>query len=181
MRWTVAITAALCLAADLATKIWVRANVAPGQHSVLVPYLLNLTITSNSGAAFGLGRGSSAVMTTIAAVILLTVVAWVVKRERQPDKPAFYERLGMGLLIGGALGNLLDRLTVGRVTDFLEFSFIDFPIFNLADVCIDAGAILILAKAFLRQPVCFYAQTAREKSETCQASAERSAEDRESR
>lgn len=159
MRWTIPLVAAICLAADYATKIWANAVLMPGSSAPFIPGLLRLTLTTNTGAAFGVGRQSAWLMTALALTILTAVVVWVIKRERSADPPLLYERVGMGLLIGGALGNIMDRLVAGRVTDFLEFIFIDFPVFNLADACIDAGAVLILLKLVDTRQLCGFSQT----------------------
>ncbi len=159
MKWTIPLVAAICLAADYATKIWANAALMPGSSAPFIPGFLRLTLTTNTGAAFGVGRQSAWLMTALALTILTAVVVWVIKRERSSDPPLLYERVGMGLLIGGALGNIMDRLVAGRVTDFLEFAFIDFPVFNVADACIDAGAVLILLKLVDSRQRCGFSQT----------------------
>jgi signal peptidase II len=82
-------------------------------------------------------------MTTVAALVTISLVAWMTNRYRRAAHSAPLERIGAGILLGGALGNLYDRFTLGQVTDFLEFSFMTFPIFNVADALIDLGIVLI--------------------------------------
>ncbi len=138
------------MAADLASKHWVRANFSAGMTKPFLPGFLNLALTTNTGAAFGVGRDYAWLMTVLAVAILIAVLVWVAKRQKRFRKSHFIESLGAGLLIGGALGNICDRLVAGRVTDFLQFSSFDFPVFNLADVSIDIGVALILLQALLR-------------------------------
>ena len=64
--------------------------------------------------------------------------------KRESELVSNLERIGLGFLFGGACGNLLDRFTIGKVTDFLDFTFINFPVFNMADVFIDIGIGLII-------------------------------------
>ena len=87
-------------------------------------------------------------MTTLAFTMTCVLIAWWAKRELTELKVAQLDRIGLGLLIGGAMGNLLDRFVRGRVTDFLDFSFISFPVFNTADALIDVGIGLLVIAAF---------------------------------
>jgi signal peptidase II len=88
-------------------------------------------------------------MTALACAILLAIIVWMFKKENSDSPPNKLERCGVGIIVGGALGNLLDRLMHGEVTDFLEFGFIDFPVFNVADALIDVGAALVIIGSFL--------------------------------
>src|SRR5579875_1978243 len=143
MKWILPSVAALGLALDIVSKSWALASLNAGQARPLVPGILRLNLTTNTGAAFGLGHGNGWFMTILAVTILSAVVVWLVRRERSCNPLSLCERIGAGLLVGGAAGNIWERLLLGRVTDFLEFSFIDFPVFNAADVLIDLGALLI--------------------------------------
>ncbi len=108
----------------------------------------HFNLTSNTGAAFSLGNHNSTLMTTLAFTMTCVLIAWWVKRELTEFKVPQLDNIGLGLLIGGAMGNLLDRFVRGRVTDFLDFSFISFPVFNLADALIDVGIGLLVIAAF---------------------------------
>jgi signal peptidase II len=180
MKWTIPIVAATCLAADYATKVWANAALIPGSPSPFIPGLLRLTLTTNTGAAFGVGRQSAWLMTALALTILSAVLIWVIKRESSSEPPLLCERVGMGLLIGGAAGNILDRLVAGRVTDFIEFAFIDFPVFNLADACIDAGAVLILLKLVDSHQRCAFSQSVQPSAPLPDATTAASTQDSES-
>ena len=109
-----------------------------------IPKLLNFNLTSNTGAAFSIGKDSSMVMTALASVVTVVLLLWYISREKEEIKPDTLERTGIGFIFGGALGNLLDRFMKGSVTDFLDFAFMTFPVFNVADAMIDVGIGLIL-------------------------------------
>jgi signal peptidase II len=135
--WVLAV--ALCLlvvATDQAAKALVEANLATGEQvEVLGP--LELTLTHNSGVAFGLAGGGGVTLVLFAVVALLVVG---VLFSREPERPWLW--VAVGLLAGGALGNLIDRLLEGAVTDYIDF--LSWPPFNLADVAITAGVALFV-------------------------------------
>ena len=141
--WRLAL--ALCglvVALDQGTKAAVLANLYPGEDvDVLGP--LTLTSTHNQGIAFGLagGSGDGIVLLTLAALGLILVLF-----ARTADVRGMW--LAVGLVAGGALGNLADRVRIDAVTDFIDLP--GWPAFNLADVAITVGVVL-LALALLRE------------------------------
>jgi len=139
------LAAALCglvVVLDQAAKALVESELAPGEQvDVLGP--LGLTLSRNSGVAFGLAPGGGVRLVLLAGLALL-VVAYVFSRE--PDRPGMW--VATGLLAGGAVGNLADRVRAGAVTDYVELGA--WPAFNLADVAITAG-VLLLALSYLRE------------------------------
>ncbi len=133
----------LVVVADQAAKAAIEAHLVPGQHvGVLGP--LRLTLTHNTGVAFGLagGAGTGLVLVTLAALGFVGLLFW-----RNPARPGMW--VAVGLLAGGALGNLADRVRAGAVTDYVDLPH--WPPFNLADTAITIGVVL-LAIAFLREP-----------------------------
>ena len=98
------------------------------------------TAVFNSGMAFSFLSNAGWVLTICIGAILLCVVAWLFAR---PDMQKT-QRVGLWLLAGGALGNLYDRLVYGAVIDFIELIFVQFAVFNLADICICVGAGLVI-------------------------------------
>ncbi len=134
----------LCIAADQLSKQWATASLVVGNSRSFVPGILNFTLTSNPGAAFSLGSEHGQVMGIVATILTLAILAWIIKSISSSAPPRAVEQIGMGCLLGGAIGNLLDRYNQGRVTDFLEFAFISFPVFNVADSLIDVGIGLLL-------------------------------------
>ncbi len=147
-KWIIPLVALLCLIFDALTKNWARNKLIAGDAYPFIPGI-SFFLTHNTGAAFSLGAGNSYLMTGLASLVTLALVAWVLKREAKLVSKV--ERVGLGFLFGGACGNLFDRFSQGRVTDFIEFTFINFPVFNCADIFIDVGIGLILI-AMLSEP-----------------------------
>ena len=135
--WALAgILCAVVVAADQAVKARIESSLTLGEEvDVLGP--LSLTLTHNKGVAFGLagGAGLGLVLVTVAALALIAFVF-----SRDPGKPGMW--VAVGLLAGGALGNLLDRLAAGEVTDYIHIG--SWPAFNLADIAITAGVVLMV-------------------------------------
>lgn len=141
--WQIWLGAFVLTALDFLSKVWARTNLVFGTTQPFIPGFLQLTLTTNQGGAFGLGKQYGYSMTILAFVIFIGITTWVFFRIRGKESPTMIERAGMSCLLGGAMGNLLDRIQYGRVTDFLEFAFVSFPVFNVADATIDIGIGLI--------------------------------------
>jgi signal peptidase II len=140
--------AVFCFVLDFVSKSWAYAHLTKSAAQVFLPGLIELTLVTNAGGAFGLGHQSGALMTLVAVVIVGCLIYWMLKRvsvqAKFDTKLALVELVGFGCLLGGATGNLFNRLTYGFVIDFLNFTFISFPVFNVADICIDLGIALVL-------------------------------------
>ena len=129
-------TAGLVVAVDQATKQLAATNITPGDQVAVIPGL-HLTSTRNTGVAFGaLEGGGLVVAILIGASLALLVAYFVANRERA------WLWLPVGMLLGGALGNLADRAREGAVIDFIDP--IAWPAFNVADSCIVVGVLLLL-------------------------------------
>lgn len=134
---------------DQVSKAVVRASLIPGESMTLVPGVLNLTFVNNVGAAFGLFPGRQPVFMATSLLVLFVIAAYW-RRAHPREWPVV---LALGLVCAGALGNLIDRAALGRVTDFFEFGFVQFPVFNVADMAILTGVgILALWILFGPQP-----------------------------
>ena len=125
---------------DRLTKLWVEQTLAGRPPIRLIPGVLSLSYTTNSGGAFGFGR--SAPWLFAGATIVVSAVIVVV--STRPLRPSV--AVGLGLILGGALGNLTDRIANGpgfggAVTDFIDLHV--WPVFNLADSAIVIGAIVL--------------------------------------
>jgi signal peptidase II len=135
--WSLAVgLCLLVLAADQAVKAIVENHLFPGEQvDVLGP--LGLTLSHNKGVAFGLagGAGAGLVLTTVAALALIGYLF-----ARNPTRPGMW--VATGLLAGGALGNLVDRVRADQVTDYIDVGA--WPAFNLADVAITCGVVMIV-------------------------------------
>ena len=135
--WSLAgILCAVVVACDQAAKARIEASLFPGDEvDVLGP--LKLTLAHNAGVAFGLagGAGAGLVLVTAGALVLIGYLF-----SRKPERPGMW--VAVGLLAGGALGNLLDRIRADAVTDFIHVGA--WPPFNLADVAITCGVVLLV-------------------------------------
>lgn len=134
---------ALSLACDQFTKLAVRSALNIGESSSTG--ILRLTYVQNEGGAFGSFQGMSVLLLGGGLVATLLLLTMGLKANPRPLQ------LGWGLMVGGGMGNALDRLWFGQVTDFIDLRVGDFgwPVFNLADVFIATG-ILILIFSYLR-------------------------------
>ena len=124
------------LVADQLTKHFVRSDIALGQVNKVVPGL-NLVHVRNTGVAFGFFSGGGALVLAFTLAALAVLLGYFAMR---PDRPWLW--LPAGLLTGGALGNLLDRIANGAVTDFIKLPF--WPAFNVADMAITFGVLALL-------------------------------------
>nr|WP_319942647.1 signal peptidase II [Nocardia aurantia] len=138
------VVAAFAFAADLGTKVLVVANMTPGEPISIVGDVVRLTLIRNPGAAFSMATGMTWLLTLIAAAVVIGVIR--IGRSLRSVGWA----IGLGLVLGGAVGNLVDR--VFRAPGPLEGHVVDFiavtrwwPVFNLADSAIVCGAILLVA------------------------------------
>ena len=134
------VAAAVLLALDLIVKSWAAAHLAGAPSRVFIPYILGLTYTRNTGAAFGFlgnfewGRW----VLTIVKIALMAGLLWYY--HRLPIGKRFWSlRIPIILIFAGGLGNLYDRITLGYVRDMLAFLFVNFPIFNIADIYVVVG------------------------------------------
>jgi len=129
---------------DQALKALVRAAIAPGEAERLA-LGFRLVHVQNKGVAFGALGGGGGVVLAVTLVALAAVAIWF---AREPARP--YLWLGAGLLAGGAIGNLADRIRLGSVTDYLDPPL--WPAFNLADATITAGAIVLVLVSLSPRP-----------------------------
>lgn len=107
--------------------------------------ILNLTYVENSGAAFGIMQGYRLLLTLIPGLFMLGVLIFMLS-DRVKGKLMLWSLV---LVVSGGIGNLIDRVFQGYVIDYIDFTIINFPVFNLADICIVTGTFL-LAFAFFR-------------------------------
>lgn len=137
-------TALFALFLDQLSKAAVQRFLAEGESVTLIPRIFYLTYVRNPGAAFGL----FAYQTAFFIAVTLTVIVLVLVMARQARENGRSLKLGMGMVLGGAAGNLIDRLRLGVVIDFLDFRI--WPVFNLADAAIVLGALLLARELWKR-------------------------------
>jgi signal peptidase II len=136
-RIRAALVALAVVALDQLSKRAVRASIVPGEEHRLLPGI-DMVNTRNHGVAFGLFPGEAL---AVSVVIGLALCALLVYFARHSARPLIW--LATGMLLGGALGNILDRLRSGAVTDFVKLP-LGWPPFNLADVSITLGVLFLL-------------------------------------
>ncbi|UQN31235.1 signal peptidase II [Brachybacterium kimchii] len=143
--------AAVILILDQVTKHWAEAHLAPLTPQPLLGEILQLNLLYNSGAAWGMGSGITPVVTIVQIVIAVAVVVFALRSVR--SRPY---AIALGLVLGGALGNIHDRLLrapgpfTGWVVDFLQLPH--WPIFNVADMGVTGGALLVVLLGLLGRP-----------------------------
>ena len=143
--------AAAVIALDYLTKLAVLATFAPGERVAVAPFF-NLVLVFNTGAAFSFlaaGDGWQTVLFAAIAVVASIVISVLIYRH--PGQRLFCT--GLALILGGALGNLHDRLVHGKVVDFLDFHAggWHWPAFNVADCGITVGAAILILESFLHR------------------------------
>lgn len=141
-------TAAVVYALDRMTKLWVEAALAGRPPIEIVPGVLSFNYTTNSGGAFGLGRSAPWVFAGATVLVSVVIVFVSFRLDRRPLA------LALGLILGGALGNLTDRILngpglSGSVIDFIDLQV--WPVFNLADASIVVGAIVLAMSSARRE------------------------------
>lgn len=142
---------AAVFALDRFTKWLIQTRLTPWDELVVIPNFFNIVHTENRGAAFGILSDSTGMLHNVLLIGLSLLVAAFIgtllwRQSTEPGIRKWMLRAGLGLVLGGALGNVYDRITAGAVTDFLEFyvGTHDFPSFNVADSAITTGAGLLL-------------------------------------
>lgn len=137
----------LVIALDQLSKWWVLAALSEGVPHPVIPGFLNWTLIYNRGAAFSFltwaGGWQRWLFVALALVISAVLVAWLARTARRDWRTA----LPLSLIVGGAIGNLIDRLHAAQVTDFIDVHYRDwhYPVFNIADCGITVGAVLLVA------------------------------------
>lgn len=144
LNWRDLVFAAVVLAVimtDQLSKFWVVNNLRPGEILWDVG-LFRIIRVLNTGAAFGIFKGHTPaliVVDFIGIIVLLFLILGL--RDRWPFIDKMPVRVSLGLILGGTIGNLIDRLRVGQVTDFIDFKI--WPVFNVADASVTIGVIML--------------------------------------
>ncbi len=129
---------------DRVTKAYVAANMRLGQSIPVIENIFHITFKTNDGAAFSILSGRVSFLIFVTLLIIGALVALLLVKK--PKSKIF--GMAVSLIISGALGNLIDRVMLGHVVDFLDARFINFPIFNVADICVVFGAALFCIYIF---------------------------------
>ncbi len=139
MYYSYVILAVLLILGDQLTKLAVRTGIPLGGSVPFIPHVLDLTYVQNTGAAFSILRTHTWLLTLISAAVVLAMCALIIK--------GFFKnalgRWAAALVLAGGMGNLIDRVVFGFVTDMFKTTFMDFAVFNVADCCITVGVPLL--------------------------------------
>ena len=140
----------LLIGLDQLTKFWaLTLQELPGMTYPLWKDVFHLTYTENSGAAFSILEGQIWFFVVITVLMLSGVVLYCVKvKKRSP-----WINVALMLIVSGAIGNFVDRIRQQYVVDFFEFRFVDFAVFNVADMCLTFGALALLIYLFVIEPL----------------------------
>ena len=130
--------ASLVFVLDRITKIIALSAMSSGQSIEVLPNIFHITLVLNNGTAFGLMKGQNTVLAAITAAATVAIVAYAVTHKG----PGLAVSSALGLILGGALGNLLDRIKFGCVIDFFDLRI--WPVFNIADSAITVGMIILV-------------------------------------
>ncbi|MGC2047738.1 MAG: signal peptidase II [Gallionella sp.] len=140
---------ALVIVLDQMSKAWITSHFGYGE-SLYVLSVFNLVLAHNTGAAFSFLSDAGGVQRWLFSIIAIVASVWIVwLLRRHGSQPLF--ALALSMILGGALGNLIDRIAYGYVVDFLQFHWDEhyFPAFNLADSAITCGAALLILESFI--------------------------------
>lgn len=124
--------AVLIILVDQYSKYYIQTNMVQGMSIPVVPNIFHITYILNPGAAFGLLEHQTLLLIGVAVLLVLTVIYFY--RQIPNNRLLHYS---LGLLVGGAIGNVIDRVQIGYVVDFFDFRI--WPIFNVADIAIVSG------------------------------------------
>ncbi|MCQ9208963.1 signal peptidase II [Granulicatella seriolae] len=129
----------IAIIVDQAVKWWTVANFSEGQGQDLIPGIVNIFYIKNPGAAWGILEGQMLIFYVI-TFIAVAAMAYLIFKDRGKSALA---SLAYALILAGALGNFIDRLRLGYVVDMFRLDFMQFPIFNVADMCLSIGVALL--------------------------------------
>lgn len=129
--------------ADQASKFYILRYLSSGTSVVVLDGILDLTLVKNTGAAFGMFRGNTWIFAFIAFITIIFIILLLFIRGRYMRS---LEKTALVFILSGAAGNLTDRILYGYVVDFIDIGF--WPVFNLADSFISAGAVLLFTSLF---------------------------------
>ena len=138
------IVALLVVALDQYTKHLVATHFFPGESRILVPHALWLTYVQNEHGAFGLFGSHPLVLAALASLVLVSFFLWY-----RHERGGWGTHVAFALILGGAVGNIVDRIRLSYVVDFFDLRW--FPVFNVADSCITIGVALLLIRMLRRE------------------------------
>ena len=137
------------LVLDMLTKSWFTANYAVGEASAgSILGLVRFHLVHNTGAAWGMFGDSTFALGIMSLVVCAVLAGYLIALS---PRATLTEAIGVALVVAGGLGNAVDRFTLGYVVDFIEPVFIDFPVFNVADIGVTCGFVIFIIGLLLRE------------------------------
>ena len=133
------VLSASLLLIDILSKRWAETVLAAVRTMPLLEGVIGLRYAENTGAAFSAFSGATVLLTAFSLVVCVILLIYLI---RHPEMETF-SKLSLSMIFAGGIGNLIDRITRGYVIDFFELQFVEFAIFNIADICITVGAVLL--------------------------------------
>lgn len=143
---------------DQLIKFWVNANLKEVGSISIIDNLLSFTYVENRGVAFGSFAGNRWIFVVLTIILILGIIIYMFKNR--PQSKIFY--ISVALILGGGIGNLIDRIMLGYVIDYISFSFFP-PVCNFADYCITVGTVILMIY------VLFFSSTAKKDFENDKA------------
>ncbi|MDD4850929.1 MAG: signal peptidase II [Gemmiger sp.] len=134
------------VAVDQLLKLWATASLRPVGSAPLIPHVVELNYVLNDGMAFSLLSGKQAFLTIVTTLALAGILIYLLLKN-----PPKLEQAAWTLVLGGGIGNLIDRALNGQVVDYINLLFMRFAVFNFADICITVGVGLLLLSLLLEE------------------------------
>ncbi len=134
------ISIAVLVAADQIVKLLVIKHLVPIGSFTLIDGVIRLRYVENTGAAFGSFEGKTSILSMVTFVVIVVGLVYLLTKKKKPD----VEYVCYSLIIAGGLGNLIDRVFRGYVIDYIEPIFVDFAVFNFADILVTCSAIFLI-------------------------------------
>lgn len=145
LRFIIFSTVLLTFLIDRISKIFVCNITMPEKNFIFDLGIISITRVYNTGAAFGILQGMTSFLLIFSLLVIIFLIIYMLKNH---EKLNTLQTLAIAMILGGTAGNFFDRLFYGYVVDFIKLNFIDFPVFNMADLFINIGVILIFTALF---------------------------------
>ncbi|MFC1754336.1 signal peptidase II [Thermoproteota archaeon] len=149
----IVIVVILIVALDQLSKIFISNTLTLNQSFPVIRDFFHVTLVHNTGIAFGMLKGNSTII-LIVTIVGLAIIAYSLRKDLLANhclsdwkKIPAIDKLAMSLILGGAIANMIDRIRLGYVVDFLDFRI--WPVFNIADSCITIGAFILIWKLII--------------------------------
>lgn len=139
------IICAALVGCDILTKYLITSNMSVGETIPIIDGVFHLTYVKNTGAAFSILTGQRLFLILLPLIIVVALVFYIIVKK--PKSKLLV--LSFSMIIAGGISNLIDRISLGYVIDFLDFRIINFPVFNFADICVTLGAGLFIGLLLL--------------------------------